>query len=135
MSAIYTNVTVASQKGVAISNVKSVTANEELNLLESQADGARGPVAVGELANTFAITVEADETAQDFSNLFGFSNKGDFVWRASLDATPATEKIFTITNIVFTGVARSTDQANPNGNSLTGRQVGNDSVLTISNPI
>jgi len=131
MAAIYTNVSEAKHKTTVINNVKSVTANEELNLLLSQADGARGQVAVGELENTFAITVEAEETAQILAGIVGFVNRGTFTWKAQLETAPGTVKTFTITNTIVTGISRSTDQANPNGVTITIQQVGNDSVLTI----
>ena len=134
MAAVYTNVEAVTHKGVAIDNVKSVTVAEEINLLESQSDGARGPEAVGELANTFTITIEAEETAQDLSAVLGFANKGSFIFRASLDSAPGTVKEYTINDVILTGQSRSTDQANPNGMTVTGRQAGNDSALSIATP-
>lgn len=131
-SPVYTNVSFASHNGVQIQNVKSVQINEELNLLESQADGARGPEAVGELENTFAITVEAEETAQDFSGDTGFANKGDFIAHIQLENDPSNKKSLTVNNVILTGSSRSTDQANPNGVSLTSRQTANDSALSIA---
>jgi len=83
--------------------------------------------------NVKSVTV-AEETAQDLSNVLGFANRGDFVFRASLDSAPATVKEYTINNAILTGQSRSTDQANPNGMTVTGRQVGNDSSLSIATP-
>ena len=134
MAPVYTNVVSAKQGSTDILNVKSVQANEQLNLLRAQADGARGSIAVGELANTWQITVETEETGQDFAGIKGFANKGSFEWKGSLDSAPGTLKIFTINDMIFTGESRSTDQNNPNGVSLSAENVGNSSVLTISDP-
>jgi len=130
----FTNVQAVTHKAVAITAVKSVSVNQEINPLESQADGARGPETIGELNTTFAITVEVEDEGVEFDTIIGFANRGDFVYKTTKDDDAAIVKIHTITNIEFLGISRSTDQANPGGVSLTGRNVGNDSVETLTDP-
>jgi len=132
--ALFTNVEAVTQNTVDIAKVKSVSVNEEINPLESQSDGARGPEIVGELANTFAITVEVEDEGQELDTIFATANQGSFVFKTSQDDDPSRLTTHTITNIVFLGRSRSTDQANPGGISLTGRNVGNNSVETLTPP-
>ena len=132
--ALFTNVEAVTQDAVAIAKVKSVSVNEEINPLESQSDGARGPEIVGELANTFAITVEIEDEGLELDSIFGTTNKGTFVFKTSQDDDKAKLTTHTITNIVFLGRSRSTDNTNPGGISLTGRNVGNNSVETVTPP-
>ncbi len=131
--ATYTNVTSCSHKGVTLTGVKSVTWNREITPVISQADGDRTGTVVGDGANAISVTIELEHQGTDpqAANL-GLANKGNLVWTTQLVGTPGTVKTHTITDVVLTGIAESTDQANPNGQTLTGRCVDGADTYSIA---
>ena len=74
--------------------------------------------------------------AFDFNRLaeavFGFDNKGSFVYKEQLDSAAGTVKTHTITNIVMRTHGHSTNQDNPNGMTYSGANVGTDSVWSVA---
>ena len=129
---VYTNVEACTHDSVSIPNVKSVSVTKTVAPIESRADGSRAGTVVGEMAATFAITVEAEDTAADLSAITGLANAGSFEFKTQLENSTTTLKTHTITNIVFLEDGISTDQENPGSVTLTGRNVGDDSLYSIT---
>ena len=129
--AVYTNVSGVSLDGVSIPTVKSITLEEDIGRLNSQSDGARGEVMVGELATKYTATIEAEDDGT-LPAVRGFSNKGTLAFSVQLDSNSGTTKAYSVTSMVCLGIGVSTDQANPGGKSYKVESVGNDSVLSVA---
>jgi len=129
--AVHTNVEAVTHKAVPVVGVKSITVDRTTDPLLSQADGARGDEVVGDLGTNFDVSLEmeADGTLAREA-LVGFANEGDLIFKSQLDSNSATLKTYTVTNVVLGTWGISSDQANPNGETLGGRT--KDSADTIS---
>jgi len=132
MAAVYTNVEGVTFDAVTIDNVKSVTLNEEKTPLESQSDGARQGTIVGDMAYNVTATVEVEDTGIDYGTTLGLAGAGSLVFEIQLENAAATTKTITATNMVHMTAARSTDQANPGGITLTFRNKGADTSVSVA---
>ena len=133
MADTYTNVEAVKHGLVDIFGVKSITLTKVIEPLLSQADGARGDTVVGDLGTRFDITIEVESDGENTrEGQAGFTNIAALVFKTQLDSTPATVKTYTISNVWLGNWEVSTDQANPNGESVSGRTKAPADNLTIS---
>lgn len=129
--AVSTNVQDCAHK-VALTGVKSVQWNREITPIISQADGDRTGTIVGDGANLISVTVEIEHQGSDLESCLGLANKASLVWKSQDAGAPATLVTHTITDVVMTGIAEATDQANPNSVTLTGRCENGADTYSIS---
>jgi len=133
MADTFTNVEAVKHGIVDIFGVKSITLDKVIDPLLSQADGARGDSVVGDLGIRFDVTIETESDGADTrEGQTGFDNIASLVFKTQLDSTPATLKTYTVTNVWLGNWGVSTDQANPNGETVSGRTKSPADDLTIS---
>ena len=134
--AVHTNVQTLLHNAVVLNGIKSLTLDKTIDPLLSQADGARGDSVVGDLGSSFDVSMEFE--ANDSPNLGvregrpGFANKGVLTWKTQLDSNAGTVKTYILTNVVLGAWGLSTDQANPNGETLGGRTQSPADTLSVA---
>ena len=130
---VQTNVQSVLHNAVPIIGVKTVTVDKTVDPLLSQADGARGDSVVGDLGTGYVVSLEAESDGLGVrEGQTGFANKGSFVFKTQLDSNTATLKTYTLTNVVLGAWGVSTDQANPNGETLGGRSQSPADTLSVA---
>ena len=133
MADTHTNVESITHNAIPLTGIKSVTLDRTTDPLLSQADGARGDSVVGDLGTNFDVSLEFESGGANANEgRVGFGQKGNLVFKTQLDSNPVTLKTYTVTNVVLGTWGVSTDQANPNGETLGGRTQTPADDLTIS---
>lgn len=131
--ATHTNVQDVVHDGTPIVNVKSITLDKVIEPLLSQSDGARGDTVVGDLGTRYDVTIEAESDGLSVrEGQTGFGNIGTLVFKTQLDSVAATLKTYTVTNVWLGNWGVSSDQANPNGETVSGRTKAPADDLTIT---
>ena len=127
----YTNVQGVTLDTVSVPGAKSISTEETINRLDSQADGARGPTMVGELYTGITASIECEDNGTRPA-ISGLTNAGSLVYDVQLDSAAGTTLTHTITNMVNLGTSYSTNQDNPNGVTYACESKGTDSVWSIA---
>jgi len=129
----HTNVEAVKHGAVDIFNVKSITLDKVIDPLLGQSDGARGDSVIGDLGTRFDVAIEAESDGLSArEGQTGFDNIGTLVFKTQLDSAPATLRTYTVTNVWLGAWGISSDQANPNGETVGGRTKTPADALTIS---
>jgi len=130
--AVFTNVENVAHGLTPIAGVKSVSYDRTVTPIMSMADGARGNTIVGDGANEITVTIEVESQGDELQALIGLANKASLTFDVQQAGDSGATSTVTITDVVFLGTSVSTDQANPNGLTLTGQTEAPADTITIA---
>ena len=127
----FTNVESVSHNGVAIVGVKSISVDEDLGSLMSQADGLRQPEVVGDAGRMISVSVELEADTQQLSAFIGVDNAGTLLFSMQQVDDASTKQPHSITNVVFTKRGAGTSLDGVGSTTLEGRTQTNSDEWTI----